>query len=414
VQHDRKSSGFHAIFLGVCFLVRAAPLVQRSGPFNKDLKEKTMNLYPLDASLTLAEAGPKWLQQHGRMLKENTTRNYRYALGLLNKSFGDLRLREIDVAQFRSYQQTRGEAAGPYLINGELSVLQMIMKECGEWDRIRPFYKPLRVPKRRGGHSISADEERQLREVAFSRPKWRLAAHCMMVMLSTTMGFGELRHIRRRDVDLKKRSLLVRDGAKNLYRDRTIPMNTAAYESMCWILDRWKHLGGREEEEFILPHRPRTPQGSWIFTEPMTAITTAFNGIRKEAGLPQFRVYDCRVQAITKLLSNPAVSPQVSKEIAGHISEAMQSHYSIQQHDTKMAALEALEHPAVRTEPDPSPPAQPPASADIMHPAIQAEIARQISIALASRDHEERFVEIPRKQSGPRLVVFPGSGAVQA
>ena len=61
----------------------------------------------------------------------------------------------------------------------------------------------MRVPKRRGGHSISAEEERILREVAFSKPKWRLAAHCMMVMLSTTMGFGELRHVRRRDVDMR-------------------------------------------------------------------------------------------------------------------------------------------------------------------------------------------------------------------
>ena len=103
-------------------------------------------------------------------------------------------------------------------------------------------------------------------------------------------------------------------------------------------------LGRIREDEFILPHRPRT-QGPWIFDEPMTAITTAFNNIRKEAGLPAFRVYDCRVQAITKLLSNPKVSPQVSKEIAGHISQAMQDRYSIQQHDTKMAALEALEHP---------------------------------------------------------------------
>jgi integrase len=133
----------------------------------------------------------------------------------------------------------------------------------------------------------------------------------MMVMLSTTMGFGELRHIRRRDVDLKKRSLLVRDGAKNFYRDRTIPMNATALESMMGILERWEGLGGRDESEFILPHRPRTLKGPWIFTEPMSAITTAFNGIRKEAGLPKFRVYDCRVQAITKLLSNPAVSPQV-------------------------------------------------------------------------------------------------------
>ena len=93
---------------------------------------------------------------------------------------------------------------------------------------LKEFYKPMRVPKRRGGHSISADEERILREVAFSRPKWRLAAHCMTVMLSTTMGFGELRHVRRRDVDMKRKCITVRDGAKNFYRDRTIPMNAAA------------------------------------------------------------------------------------------------------------------------------------------------------------------------------------------
>src|ERR1700733_156381 len=202
-----------------------------------------MNLYPLDASLTLAEAGPKWLQEHSRLLKANTTRNYWAALKLLNASFGNLSLKDIDVGHLRQYQQARGKAAGPYLINTELSVLQQILKECGEWDRIKKFYKPMRVPKRRAGHSISADQERILREVAFSKPKWRLAAHCMMVMLSTTMGFGELRHIRRRDVDMKRKCILVRDGAKNFYRDRTIPMNAAAIDSMLWILDRWELLG---------------------------------------------------------------------------------------------------------------------------------------------------------------------------
>jgi hypothetical protein len=34
-----------------------------------------MQMYPLDASLTLAEAGPKWLLEHSRILKSNTTRN---------------------------------------------------------------------------------------------------------------------------------------------------------------------------------------------------------------------------------------------------------------------------------------------------------------------------------------------------
>jgi integrase len=331
-----------------------------------------MDLFPLDASLTLAEAGPMWLEQHKRYIKANTLKNYGASIRYLNASLGDVVVEKIHIGHIRAYQAERSKSVGAYQLNGEVSVLQMVLKEARCWKPIAELYKPLRVPKRRGGHSISADEERILREVAFSKPKWRLAAHCMMVMLSTTMGFGELRHIRRRDVDLKKRNLLVRDGAKNLYRDRTIPISAVAYESISWILDRWSDLGGTREDEFILPHRPRTREGPWIFDEPMIAITTAFKRIRAEAGLPKFRVYDCRVQAITKLLSHPDVSPQVSKEIAGHISEAMQSHYSIQQHDTKMAALEALEHPAVRTEPEPTAPAHPPASAEI---AMRAEIA---------------------------------------
>ena len=96
----------------------------------------------------------------------------------------------------------------------------------------------------------------------------------------------------------------------------------------------------------------------------------------KRQGFPNSGSTIVRVQAITKLLSNPAVSPQVSREIAGHISQTMQSHYTIQQYDTKMAALEALEHPAGRTETEPTPPAQQPASAGLIQPAIQAEIDR--------------------------------------
>ncbi len=189
-----------------------------------------MNESPL-SSMPFPAASAFWLEQHSRYIKPNTMKNYAGALKVLRPFFGEILLRDITIADIRRYQDERGKKAGAYLLNSEVCVLQMVLKEARCWKPIADLYKPLKVPKRRGGHSISADEERILREVAFSRPKWRLAAHCMLVMLSTTMGFGELRHIRRRDVDLKKRSLLVRDGAKNFYRDRTIPMNAAAYES---------------------------------------------------------------------------------------------------------------------------------------------------------------------------------------
>ena len=51
------------------------------------------------------------------------------------------------------------------------------------------------------------------------------------------------------------------------------------------------------------------------------------------------------------------------------------------------------------------------AAPDLMHPTMQAEIARQVSIILALRDHEEGSVEIPKEQRRARLVVFPGKRA---
>jgi integrase len=335
------------------------------------------------SSMPFSEASAFWLEQHKRYIKLNTFKNYRAAIKLLTASLGDVLVKDIQIGHIRAYQVERGKKAGAYLLNTEISVLQMVLKEARCWKPIADLYKPLRVPKRRAGHSISADEERILREIAFSRPKWQLAAHCMMVMLSTTMGFGELRHIRRRDVDLKHKSILVRDGAKNDYRDRTIPLNAAAMDSVMWLLARWERLGGSQDSAFILPKRPVTRKGPWIFTEPMGSIKTAFTAIRKASGLPQFRIYDCRVQAITKLLSNPAVSPQVSREIAGHISQTMQNHYSIQQFDTKMAALEALEGPSVPPPNEPGPARNLPAPADLTHYSIQAEIERQVDRKVA-------------------------------
>jgi hypothetical protein len=116
--------------------------------------------------------------------------------------------------------------------------------------------------------------------------------------------------------------------------------------------------------------------------------STPHERIRKEAGLARFRVYDCRVQAITKLLSNPAISPQVSKEIAGHISQAMQDRYSIQTFETKKAALNALEAASRERQSSDTAFVQPSINNFITQPAIQAEIARQVALQLREHRYE--------------------------
>jgi integrase len=314
-------------------------------------------------SLPFSSASAFWFEQHSRYIKPSTAKSYAGAVKVLCRFFGEILLRDITIAHVRRYQDERRKKAGAYLLNSEIGVLQMILREARLWKNLEEDYKPLRVSRAGAGRSLSKEEEDRLRAAAFSKPKWRLAAHCMTIMLSTTMGFGELRRLRRRDVDMTRGCVQVREGAKNVFRERVIPLNATAYESMAWILARWEKLGGSSDEHYILPHRPRGERAShWRKTipacldEPMTSINHAFMGIRNAAGLPKFRIYDCRVQAITKLLSHPEVSAQVSKEIAGHISQAMQNRYSKQQFDTKKAALEALDTAPSPREPDPPAP----------------------------------------------------------
>jgi integrase len=372
--------------------------------------------------MPFSSASAFWFEQHSRYIKPSTTKSYAGALKVLRLFFGDILLRDITIAHIRQYQDERRKKAGAYLLNGEMSVVQQVLKEARLWKNLEEDYKPLPVARRGAGRSLDKEEEERLRAVAFSKKKWRLAAHCMTIMLSTTMGFGELRQLRRRDVDMQRRCITVREGAKNEARERTSPLNTTAFESMTWILERWKKLGGNSDEHYILPHRPRGERAShWRkkiparLDEPMTSINSAFTSIRNAAGLPKFRIYDCRVQAITKLLSHPEVSTQVSKEIAGHISQAMQNRYSIQRFETKKAALDALENPLVHPPSGPEPAIQPPmqasAPADLMQPAIQAEIARQVALAL--RDREARYVSVGEERIRPRLVVFPGGGSAR-
>jgi site-specific recombinase XerD len=301
---------------------------------------------------TFSQAASRWLQDHRRYIKPNTAGCYEDALKPLGSFFGNQRLDVIEIKHVRAYQDYRGTQVTPLTANREIGVFQLVMKEFDQWARLQSRYKPLRVPQHRSGHSLTEEEEERLKTVAFSKKKWRLAAHCMVVMMNTTMGFGELRQLRRRDVDMARPCVTVREGAKNEYRQRTIPLNAAARESMEYILKRWAEIGGSSAEHYILPHRPRGQRAPhwrkkipWILDEPTTSLNSAFRSIRNAAGLPHMRIYDCRVQAITKLLSSPEVSPQASREIAGHISQAMQNRYSIQTFSTKKAALDTLVAP---------------------------------------------------------------------
>jgi hypothetical protein len=200
--------------------------------------------------------------------------------------------------------------------------------------------------------NMSEEEEQRLLAVAFTHPRRRVVGHCLVIMANTSMGFGELRHLRRQDVFLLDDPPFVEVNAgKNDYRLRSIPLNFLALRSMRWLVNRWEQLGGTQPDQYILPHHGRrteqeksrrTKRSAPVFSEPMGHIYRAARGILKDAGLSHLDPYDMRSHAITKLLSNPAVSDQMYTEIVGHVGQAMKRRYSKQRMENKRGAMDAM------------------------------------------------------------------------
>lgn len=304
---------------------------------------------PTDQALSV------WVSQHSTYIGRGTLRTYRQYIVALQRFFQAIPLGEVGIGNIRAYQHERHQTCVATRVNAELSNLQMCMREADLWDkRIAPLYRPLPVPKTKVRQNMSEEEERRLLAVAFTDPRRRLAGHCLITMANTSMGFGELRHLRRCDVYLGDDPpfVEVNGGSKNDYRIRSIPLNFLALRSMRWIVQRWEELGGSDTESYILPHRARRTKEQQlqpghqarppIFDEPMGHIYRAARAILKDAGLAHLDPYDMRSHAITKLLSDPKVSDQMYTEIVGHVGDAMKRRYSKQRMENKKIAMDAM------------------------------------------------------------------------
>ena len=99
------------------------------------------------------------------------------------------------------------------------------------------------------------------RAVAFSRPKWQLTGRCIVLMMPATMGFGNSGSSGVATWTWSARA----SPCARAPRTRTAKKNSfecGCAESMTWVLERSKKLGGSEPEHYILPHRPRGTRAS--------------------------------------------------------------------------------------------------------------------------------------------------------
>lgn len=294
-----------------------------------------------------------WLESRERYISPRTRADYENYIKVLASQIGTLKLGELHIGHIRAFQDWRSKTAGNTRINQELSALVQILKRADLWEGISPYYERLPESRPKRGRAITAEDEERLFSVASRNPRWLVAYCASSLTANTTAGPGEIKHLRIGDVDLDKRQIHVREGTKNKFRVRTIPLNSTALRQAARLVTRHDELCQRhhiesDSEQLLLPHRADHRGGCPDFYRPMYSWYTAWRALCKKAGLVGLRPYDLRHLALTKLLEDADVSEETVIALAGHVGRAMLKTYSHVRLKAREDAVKALEPKSVQ------------------------------------------------------------------
>jgi integrase len=292
-------------------------------------------------------AGSLWLESRKPYLSPRTIHDYVGYIRILSGFFAEMRLQEIGADQIRAYQRMRMARAGASCINKECSVLQQMLKRIGRWSEIETQYQPLPLPKESTHRALSAQEIEKLFRVGATNPNWEVAYCAFLLSINTSCGPGELRHLRRMDINWELLTLRVQpEGAKNEHRIRTIPLNGTAQRAMRHLWQRGERLGSVEPHNYIIPFRIK--RGTYDRERPAMGWRYAWNEMCAAAGI-RSTLYDGRHTFITDALSNPEISEETCEAMAGQISHRIKKRYSHIRIEAKRAAVAALERIAPKS-----------------------------------------------------------------
>lgn len=293
-------------------------------------------------SMPFTQALNLFLEMRKPFLHPRTVRDYHYCSKYLNQHFGHLRPNDITAMHIRKYQIARKERCGPHMINHEGSLLQQLLKQCGTWERVGLGYQPLPLPRVGPGRAITDEEEQKLFRAGASNPQWVSAYLFALISLNTTMGPGEIKKLRRKDIDLEKKTVTINpEGAKNPNRIRTIELNEIALGACKEALAVAEKKGSILPEHYVFPWRHKSTH-KFHPDRPCESFRSQWEQMLDFAGIKNLRLYDLRHTAITRLCEDPNVSEEVIESIAGHITHQMKKRYCHVRVEARRAALAGL------------------------------------------------------------------------
>jgi integrase len=179
----------------------------------------------------------------------------------------------------------------------DVGVLSRVLKSCGRWSALAEHVRNLPERQRPVGRALTPEERKRLFDAAASNPEWEHVYCAAVVAGNTSMRPVEVKHLRRRDVDLVKKLVHVR-RSKNESSHRVIPLNAPAIDAVARMLDRADLVGHTESDHSLWP---ACQWGRYDATKPMLEWDTAWRALRDAAHLPGLRFHDLRHTVITEL-----------------------------------------------------------------------------------------------------------------
>ena len=288
----------------------------------------------------LFEACDKYLA--AKEATANTTRVVEFdreRLEVVKRYLGDIRLSSIHRETIEGFQaKRRVDGASNRTVNMDVGVLRRVLKRFKHWHRLEDDVKMLTESGGAPiGRVLSETEQERLFEVAKGNPEW-IHVYCAAVLAGNTSMRGvEIKHLRRKDIDLDANALHIRKS-KNEGSKRILPLNEAALGAVKMMIERADELGHKDPDHYLWcanQHHTFDP------TKPGRKWDTAWRALRDDAGLRGLRFHDLRHTVVTRLLE--AGEPDhVVESITGHLSRRMLEHYSHIRLSAKKAALDRL------------------------------------------------------------------------
>jgi integrase len=324
---------------------RATTKWQEAVQLEKDLIKAAIagKLSAQQAPKNLFEACDKYLQ--AKEATANTSRVVEFdreRLEIVKRELGDIRLSAITRETIEGFQAKRRlEGSSNRTVNMDVGALRRVLKRFKFWHRLEDDVKMLTESGGAPiGRVLTMKEQERLLEVAKNNPEWAHVYCAAVLAANTSMRGVEIKHVRRKDVDLEAKALHIRKS-KNEGSKRVLPLNDDALAAVKRMLERANELGHTKPEHYLWcgtqHHKidPTTPAMQW---------NTAWRALRDAAGLRGLRFHDLRHTVVTRLLE--AGEPDhVVESITGHLSRRMLEHYSHIRLSAKKAALDRLNQP---------------------------------------------------------------------